>query len=411
MKKSAFFQTKNIHLKNNLMTTKIKFPIFIMLFIITELVTAQQPYIRGNTGMDQFVKNSRWQRVNYLSDEFNRGNSQNVGGNWLDIPQSNGFNWIGRPPVRFYASNAKIVNNQLWLVGTRNGGAAGNANGNANRFTHGGAIVRSRFAVTPGMYTEARMRTANTFMSGTFWLVNKPGCQVPVFTELDVTESIGRNTGRSRPGSNTSGHANTRNQFTKGMNSNVQRRSRTGSCSQSGASRVRFAGNYEADGNFHIYGTYWESPTRIHFFSDGFYVNSVTNPAQNLSSPMHISMALESYNFNWPTYNNNTDGMNLGEWARATKYDWVRTYRRTGGKDLTSVTAESLELNFTISPNPATDTIQIDGTLGEANVKIYGLDGKEVIETTTESPINISGLNSGVYIVEAFGKSKKFVKK
>lgn len=107
--------------------------------------------------------------VNGLSDEFNRANSQNVESKWHDEPVSNGVDWIGREPVRFQANNAIIRNNQLWISGSRNNGPAGRrTNNNTLRFSHTGAIVRSDLNAIPGLYIEARMRSANTFMSGTF---------------------------------------------------------------------------------------------------------------------------------------------------------------------------------------------------------------------------------------------------
>ena len=56
---------------------------------------------------------------------------------------------------------------------------------------------------------------------------------------------------------------------------------------------------------------------------------------------------------------------------------------------------------FSVSPNPATSNVQINSTVnGEMSVAVYSILGNKVMSTTTAGNLDISALNSGVYLVQ-----------
>ncbi len=62
---------------------------------------------------------------------------------------------------------------------------------------------------------------------------------------------------------------------------------------------------------------------------------------------------------------------------------------------------ENAIVGLSIYPNPANNYFTVATTLNvEKNVAIYDLLGKQVINTTTSSEINVANLNSGLYIVK-----------
>jgi len=64
---------------------------------------------------------------------------------------------------------------------------------------------------------------------------------------------------------------------------------------------------------------------------------------------------------------------------------------------------------FSVYPNPFTNELNINGTDGEL-VRILDMTGKVLMETT-DTNIDVSELNSGMYIVNSNGVSKKVVKR
>jgi hypothetical protein len=63
---------------------------------------------------------------------------------------------------------------------------------------------------------------------------------------------------------------------------------------------------------------------------------------------------------------------------------------------------------FSISPNPATNSINISGIQGEA--RIYNQLGQQLLVSQTNQEINISELPSGMYFVQVNNKTLSFVK-
>ncbi len=86
--------------------------------------------------------------------------------------------------------------------------------------------------------------------------------------------------------------------------------------------------------------------------------------------------------------------------------------------DATVSTGDDFRLDqdrLSVYPNPAGNMITVKGVPGQADtVSVYQTDGQLVLtETVTSSAVNIdiSQLQSGLYLVNAFGRTTKFIKR
>lgn len=89
----------------------------------------------------------------------------------------------------------------------------------------------------------------------------------------------------------------------------------------------------------------------------------------------------------------------------------------TSWADVTPIdpSASSKENNITglnIFPNPASDVLNIssDSTL-EKNVQFFDMTGKKVLDMTTTSQLNVSGLNAGIYVARITEAGKTATRK
>lgn len=244
----------------------------------------------------------KWQKIDAISDEFN-GNSLNTSKWTINDPQ-----WEGRRPGRFEESSVAVSDGKLKITASKK-------NNPYNGWTHNGGLVRSKTRNLYGYY-EARMKANKTFMSSTFWLINKrnefTGCDYRT-TELDVTENIGRNTGGQS--------WIDRNMVT--LNANTH--SRGTSCS---STPVGIRGNKADIGEpayagYNTYGVWWKNAKECLFYLDGNFVFKI-NPAADFNLPMYLRMVVETYDWNPPKAGQ--DGMNDSVANRTTYYDWVRSY-------------------------------------------------------------------------------------
>jgi len=97
----------------------------------------------------------------------------------------------------------------------------------------------------------------------------------------------------------------------------------------------------------------------------------------------------------------------------------VNTAGTTNGTDLTFTTDNATRLNnieensLSIYPNPAIDFITIITTENKYRVNIYNTDGILLFSQDVKGNklINISSLQSGIYVVKYNGVSVKLVKK
>jgi len=267
----------------------------------------------------------KWEKIESMSDEFN-GSSLN-GSKWaVNDPQ-----WEGRRPARFESSSVSVGGGNLKI-------SASKKSNSFSGWTHNGGLVRSKTRQRYGYY-ETRMKANKTFMSSTFWLINKrnefSGCDARV-TELDVTENVGANTG-GKPWI-------TRNMRT--LNANTH--SRNTSCNTPTGIRGNKAeiGEFAYQG-YHTYGVWWKNARELLFYLDGKFVFQIT-PAADFNLPMYLRMVVETYNWNPPK--GGQDGMNDSQANRTTYYDWVRSYKLVNGNS-----------NPDPDPNPTGGTATIKG--------------------------------------------------
>lgn len=263
----------------------------------------------------------KWEKIESMSDEFN--------GNSLDLSKwgINISTWVGRPPGIFKENAVEVKDGALQFTSYK---LSSSETVNGNVYTHAGALVRSLQNQTYGYY-ECKMKANKTFMSSTFWLINTrnegSGCDVRV-TELDITETVGVN----------SGGASWINTTISSMNSNTHSRGTT--CNET---PVGSEGNKEGLGNqswesYHTYGAWWKSKDEILFYLDGNYIYTIKPPA-DFNLPMYLRLVTETYDWNPPK--DGEDGMTDTAANRTTYYDWVRSYRlvddNDGGSDPNTV--------------------------------------------------------------------------
>ncbi|TXE15151.1 HYR domain-containing protein [Seonamhaeicola algicola] len=250
----------------------------------------------------------KWVKVDAMSDEFNSTNLDET--KWKNTDPNQ---WIGRPPGLFKKNTVSVENGYLKLTAdilpepeTVNG----------KEFTHAGSYITSLTSIGPGHYFECRMKASKTFMSSTFWLINKrnegSGCERRV-TEFDIQECVGEITT----------DAAWAQSFDNSMHSNTH--SRNADCTETptgsnGNSEDTSSKVYD---EFHVYAGWWKSPTEVELFLDGIKVGTVTPPS-NFDLPMYMKMVVETYDWN-PVPNGG--GMNGTAEERTTSYDWVRTWK------------------------------------------------------------------------------------
>ncbi|WP_367583714.1 family 16 glycosylhydrolase [Aquimarina sp. 2304DJ70-9] len=245
----------------------------------------------------------KWEKINELSDEFN-GTSLNTAKWAINSPQ-----WEGRRPARFEESSVSVSGGNLKI-------SASKKSNPSNGWTHNGGLVRSKIKNLYGYY-EARMKANKTFMSSTFWLINKKnegsGCDIRT-TELDITETVGVN----------SGNANWINTMIKSMNSNTHSRNTNCNSTPVGQKGGKAELGRQSWQGYHTYGVWWKNKNEVLFYLDGKLVNTITPPA-DFDLPMYLRMVVETYDWNPPKAGQ--DGMNDSAANRTTYYDWVRSYK------------------------------------------------------------------------------------
>lgn len=383
------------------MTTMKKTSIFIICLITIQLAAAQTTPT-FNADEDPSPKGKKWELVPTLSDEFDGNSLDEV--KWKNTDPSR---WVGRAPGIFKTDvstvsdgNLKMLNYLLPQKEVVNG----------NEFTHAGGHLISRNKGQVGQYFECRMKANKTFMSSTFWLISyaneNEGCDRRV-TELDIQECVGElNTTASWASS-----------FDQSMHSNTHSRNVT--CSEPTGSKGGNAATptkvYE---DYHVYGAWWKSPTEIHFFLNGNHVNTVT-PVAEFSLPMYIKLVTETYDWNPVPADG---GMSGSEAERTTSYDWVRVWSMVDAPEEEEEEKEEEEEiilgnatgGSSIYPNPLrTGMLVAIETYGNEpfTVQIFNLGGHVVygqnnVPVSDRTLINLTGISSGIYLVELKTKSE-----
>jgi len=158
----------------------------VTLFLFVTIAFSQPTF---NSGQDPKPNNKQWEKIENMSDEFN--------GTTLDTQKWDNQDpqWRGRQPALFTTNAVAVNGGNLRITAA---GSLTQAQQAANPgYSMQGGLVRSKNKTKYG-YFETRMKANKTFMSSTFWLINKrnefTGCDARV-TELDITENVGVNSG------------------------------------------------------------------------------------------------------------------------------------------------------------------------------------------------------------------------
>ncbi len=352
------------------------------LFISSLLIVSQY----SNAQTPNPPNGKKWEKIEQLSDEFN-GNSLNTSKWIINDPQ-----WEGRRPARFEKSAVAVANGKLRVTASKKSNPS-------NGWTHNGGLVRSKIRNQYGYY-EARMKANKTFMSSTFWLINKrnefTGCDLRV-TELDVTENVGVNTGGQS--------WIDRNIVT--LNANTHSRRTTCNSTPVGIRGDKADIGEPAYAGYHTYGVWWKNAREILFYLDGRFVFQIT-PAADFSLPMYLRMVVETYDWNPPKAGK--DGMNNSFEDRTTKYDWVRSYKLVdddGGNQNTppAVSFKTPQNNAQFTEGTSIiPEVNASDSDGIANVKLYL--NNELIGQENQAPYQwasdqLKNLKEGTYSLKA----------
>jgi ELWxxDGT repeat protein len=78
---------------------------------------------------------------------------------------------------------------------------------------------------------------------------------------------------------------------------------------------------------------------------------------------------------------------------------------------LQSISDISDDVTFRIFPNPCMDYLYFNSNISCSNIYIYGLSGQLILKPNIiNNQVNVSGLNTGLYIVKFTSNSKEFIK-
>lgn len=257
----------------------------------------------------------KWTKVENMSDEFNSNTFDDT--KWHRDPATDPFGWYGRPPALFESDNVTVSDGYLNITVEK---FATPKTVNNTSWTHGGAILRSKEKAKYGQYYECRMQANKTVMSSTFWIAFEQNCNTgPVRKlELDIQECVGRV---------HDGTASWATNFSNIYASNTWRHERSCDTEVTGSKQApaKTILTEKNNSRFFVYGCWWKSPTEIIFYLDGKESHKITNPPADFDLEGHITMAIETYDWN------PIDDANIFETGsvddRSTKYDWVRTWK------------------------------------------------------------------------------------
>ncbi len=369
---------------------------FLVLLALCVKMHAQQPFFE--TGQDPNASTDKtWTKVDNLSDEFEGTALDET--KWMNTDPAA---WIGRAPALFVKDvvsvsddNLKITNYQFSSPRVVNG----------ETFTHGAGNIWSMNRAEVGQYFEVRMKANKTFLSSTFWLINRTkeftGCDKRT-TELDIQECVGEITGGGSSSFDRTIHSNTHSRNTSCM--------QTPTGSQGDNAQLASGKVWE---DYHVYGAWWKSPTEVLFFLDGKEVYSIT-PKSEFNLPMYLRLVTEAYNWNPVPADG---GMTGSEEERTTFYDWVRTWKLVDKSTLSTENVSTLQYKF--YPNPSSKgvlTVEIPNhkSSSSTQIKIFNTAGQlvNVKESSLGTTIvHTDKLSTGIYVMEISTDGLKQVEK
>lgn len=259
-------------------------------------------------GHDPKPADKSWYPVEKLSDDFEGSTLDSS--KWQSEPKGNGWNWVGRPPALFKASNVSLAEGEMRVTV---GKLDQPVEKSGRNYTHQGAIVRSRNPGQVGWYYETRMKANQTEMSSTFWLMTKGNTNRRL--ELDIQECVGRTTDLT---------ASWAKKWDRIFHSNAIHH-----VSRFNSEKVQLQGSVRTETKnwqrFYVYGGWWKSPDEIQFFLDGKYAYSI-RPKVAWDLPAYLQMAIETYDWN-PLPEDGGLVESGTKDQRTTRYDWVRVWR------------------------------------------------------------------------------------
>ncbi|WP_053405228.1 family 16 glycosylhydrolase [Persicobacter sp. CCB-QB2] len=278
--------------------------------LLTTAALAQPTFTEGN---DPKPEGSFWELKKSLSDEF-KGKKLDEK-KWKNtVPNG----WIGRPPGLFVKETVSMKGGKLCVT---NFLLDEPKEIKGKIFTHACGHIESVNKATVGDYMECRMKANKTFLSSTFWLINKRNegkdCDRRV-TELDIQECVGV-VNTSKPFAKN---------FDESMHSNTHSRQMVCEEIPKGSKGNNVATSGKVYDDFHVYGAWWKSENEILFYLDGVYQYTL-NPVAPFDLDMYIKLVTETYDWNKAP----EDGGMMGSWEeRTTQYDWVRTWKLSDKK-------------------------------------------------------------------------------
>lgn len=259
------------------------------------------------------LKNNKWIMVDELSDEFNTDEFDDS--KWHKDAHKDPFGWIGRFPGLFEEDNVSVKDGNLRVTVEK---FEKPKTVNGKKWTHGGAILRSKTKAKPGYYYETKMKANKTIMSSTFWIAFLQNCSngPQRKLELDIQECVGRvHNGTKKWAS----------KWDRIYHSNAWRHKRDCDVPKTKTSPSKTILSEKNSSRYFIYGCWWKSPKEILFYLDGKLTHKITNPPTDFDIEGHITMAVETYDWN------PIDEDNIFETASkedlTTKYDWVRVWK------------------------------------------------------------------------------------
>ncbi|WP_075603264.1 T9SS type A sorting domain-containing protein [Saccharicrinis aurantiacus] len=362
-----------------------------LLQVIVILICSIQLYAQPtfNSGQDPKPSGKQWVKVSNLSDEFN--NAFNTS-KWQKEPLKNGWTWIGRAPGLFDASAVSVSGGNMRVTVSK---LPQKKIINGKTFLYEGAIVRSISPGKNGMYYECRMKANATEMSSTFWLMSQnKNCNTK--HELDIQECVGVTNSLTDSWAKNWDHVYHSNMIHRTTSCVPTPNQKQGSTSLKEKNHSRYF----------VYGCWFESANKAHFYLDGVYQYSIT-PSTPFNVNMWIQMAIETYD--WNPVPSGGGKVASGTWTeRTTFYDWVRVWKLEDAssgnltsfqnqgsfKYMSSSNINKLACNKSIAGS--TEKFEIID-IGSGLVALKGSNGKYVSSENGTKELTCTGTSIGAW--------------
>ena len=158
------------------------------------------------------------------------------------------------------------------------------------------------------------------------------------------------------------------------------------------------------DGQYHVFGMMW-TPTEYVFYIDN--VETWRTSAGGVSDvEQYMKLTMEVSNATWP-----------GDWSNQTTkpITWTIDYVRTYALPTATNTKELVKSSISIYPNPSNNEVIVKNNFNTLTpYAVSTLQGKQVLDgalNSSDNRLDVSGLFSGVYILNVAGDQVKMVKK